>query len=86
MPCGDHRGRPPIHPRILAGIVLYGLTHRFRSSRVLEYMCRHNLDFIWLSDMDGRKSGNGSPGVGRVVRGAARPRGPLDRRTDKLGG
>ena len=49
-PCGDHRGRPPIHPRILAGIILYGLTHRFRSSRVLEYMCGHNLDFIWLAE------------------------------------
>ena len=49
-PCGEHRGRPPIHPRILAGIILYGLTHRFRSSRVLEYMCGHNLDFIWLAE------------------------------------
>jgi len=49
-PCGDHRGRPPIHPRILAGIILYGLMHRFRSSRMLEYMCGHNLDFMWLAE------------------------------------
>ncbi|HEY4761057.1 MAG TPA: transposase, partial [Thermoguttaceae bacterium] len=49
-PRGEHRGRPPIHPRILAGIILYGLMHRFRSSRMLEYMCGHNLDFIWLAE------------------------------------
>jgi len=49
-PCTDHRGRPPIHPRILAGIVLYGLMRRIRSSRMLEYMCGHNVDFIWLAE------------------------------------
>ena len=32
-PCGDHRGRPPIHPRILAAVILYGLMRRIRSSR-----------------------------------------------------
>ena len=49
-PCGDPRGRPPIHPRVLAGILLYGLMRRIRSSRMLEYMCGHNIDFIWLAE------------------------------------
>ena len=49
-PCGDHRGRPPIHSRILAAIILYGLMRRIRSSRTLEYMCGHNVDFIWLAE------------------------------------
>jgi len=50
VPCGEHSGRPPIHPRILAGIILYGLMQRIRSSRMLEYMCGHNLDFLWLAE------------------------------------
>ncbi len=49
-PCSDHRGRPPIHPRVLAAILLYGLMRRIRSSRMLEYMCGHNLDFLWLAE------------------------------------
>jgi transposase len=49
-PCTDHRGRPAIHPRILAAILLYGLMRRIRSSRMLEYMCGHNVDFIWLAE------------------------------------
>ena len=44
------RGRPPIHPRVMAGIVLYGLMRRVRSSRVLEYMCLRNIDFLWLAE------------------------------------
>ena len=43
-------GRPPIHPRILGGIVLYGLTRGVRSSRHLEYLTGNNLDFIWLAE------------------------------------
>jgi transposase len=43
------RGQPPIHPRILAGILLYGLTRSIRSSRHLEYLAENNLDFMWLS-------------------------------------
>jgi transposase len=49
-PCSDHRGRPPIHPRVLAAILLYGLMRRIRSSRMLEYMCGHNVDFLWLAE------------------------------------
>ena len=49
-PCADHRGRSPIHPRTLAAILLYGLMRRIRSSRMLEYMCGHNVDFMWLAE------------------------------------
>lgn len=42
------RGQPPIHPRVLAGAILYGLMRRIRSSRQLEYACANNLDFLWL--------------------------------------
>jgi transposase len=49
-PCSDHRGRPPIHPRVLAAVILYGLMRRIRSSRMLEYMCGHNVDFLWLAE------------------------------------
>jgi hypothetical protein len=52
VPCSEHAGRPPIHPRILAGIILHGLMQRIRSSRMLEYQCGHNLDFLWLAEAD----------------------------------
>lgn len=42
------RGQPPIHPRVMAGVLLYGLTRGLRSSRQLEYVCTHNIDFMWL--------------------------------------
>jgi transposase len=45
-------GQPPIHPRILAGALLYGLSLGIRSSRRLEDACSNRLDFIWL--MEGR--------------------------------
>lgn len=44
------RGQPPIHPRVLAGLWLYGMMRRIRTSRPLEYACGHNLDFIWLAE------------------------------------
>ena len=46
---GRH-GQPPIHPRVVAGVILYGLMRRIRSSRQLEYACGHNFDFIWLAE------------------------------------
>jgi len=46
-------GQPPIHPRIVAGVILYGLSRGMRSSRVLEYMLTTNIDFMWLAE--GRK-------------------------------
>ncbi len=42
-------GQPPIHPRVLAAVILYGLTVGLRSSRQVERACGNALDFIWLS-------------------------------------
>jgi transposase len=47
------RGQPPIHPRVLAGAILYGLSRRLRSTRELQDACVHRLDFIWL--VEGRQ-------------------------------
>jgi transposase len=44
------RGQPPIHPKVLAGVLLYGLTRGVRSSRQLEYLVKHNVDFMWLAE------------------------------------
>ncbi len=41
-------GQPPIHPKIMAGAILYGLTHGIRSSRRLEWACGNAVDFMWL--------------------------------------
>ncbi len=41
-------GQPPIHPRIVAWAILYGLTLGLCSSRKLEDACRNRLDFLWL--------------------------------------
>jgi transposase len=46
------RGQPPIHPRLLAGAILYGLMRKVRSSRDLEEATSNRLDFIWL--LEGR--------------------------------
>ena len=45
-----HRlGRPPIHPKVVASVILYGLTLGIRSSRRLEEACLTRIDFIWLA-------------------------------------
>src|SRR5688572_18496279 len=41
-------GQPPIHPRIVAGVLLYGLLTRIRSSRALEEALTVRVDFRWL--------------------------------------
>ena len=46
------RGQPPVHPRPVAGAILYGLMRHVRSSRDLEDATRSRLDFLWL--LDGR--------------------------------
>ena len=46
-------GQPPIHPRVLAGVLLYGLSLGIRSSRKLEDGCGNRMDFIWL--VEGRQ-------------------------------
>jgi transposase len=45
-----HRGQPPIPPWVMAGVILYGLMRRIRSSRHLEYACGNYIDFIWLAE------------------------------------
>lgn len=42
-------GQPPIHPRILSGVILYGLICRIRSSRKLEEALQVRIDFRWLA-------------------------------------
>jgi transposase len=44
------RGQPPIHPKIVAAVILYGLMRSVRSSRALEYHCGHNIDYMWLCE------------------------------------
>jgi transposase len=41
-------GKPPYHPRDLAGLYIYGMLNRIRSSRQLEGACHNRLDVIWL--------------------------------------
>lgn len=43
-------GRPPIPPRVMASIVLWGLSDGMRSSRKLENACGVRLDFQWLAE------------------------------------
>jgi transposase len=43
-------GQPAIHPRVLSGILLYGLMTRIRSSRALEEALLVRLDFRWLAE------------------------------------
>jgi len=44
------RGQPPIHPKVMAGVILYGLTQGIRSSRAMERACGNQLDFLWLAE------------------------------------
>lgn len=46
----SHRGRPPIQPRIIVAVLLYGLIRGIRSSRALEEALIVRLDFRWLAD------------------------------------
>lgn len=45
-------GRPPVHPRLMCGAILYGLIKRIGSLRGLEEATRMRLDFQWL--LEGR--------------------------------
>jgi transposase len=44
------RGQPPIHPRVVAGVILYGLLTRIRSTRALEEAQSVRIDFMWLAE------------------------------------
>jgi transposase len=41
-------GQPPIHPRVVASALLYGLSEGTRSSRRLERACGTSIDYLWL--------------------------------------
>lgn len=43
-------GQPPIHPRVVASALLWGMSRGLRSSRMLEYACAHYVDYIWLCE------------------------------------
>jgi len=43
-------GQPAIHPRVLSGVLLYGLLTRIRSSRALEEALVVRLDYRWLAE------------------------------------
>jgi len=45
-----HVGQPPIPPWVMAGVILYGLMRKIRSSRQLEYACGNYIDFMWLAE------------------------------------
>jgi transposase len=57
-------GQPPIHPRLMAGVILYGLSVGIRSSRKLEEATGNRLDFIWLCE--GREIDHSTPAKFRV--------------------
>ena len=44
------KGQPPIHPKILAGVILHGLLKRIRTSRALEEALVVRMDFRWLAE------------------------------------
>jgi transposase len=48
-----YRGQPPIHPRLMAGCILYGLIRGIRSSRELEDATRERVDYRWF--LEGRE-------------------------------
>jgi transposase len=43
------RGQPPIHPSVLAKVLLFAMIRRIRSSRQIEYELKHSIDFMWLT-------------------------------------
>lgn len=47
---GRTRGQPPIPPRVVAGVILYGLLTRIRSTRGLEESLQIRIDFLWLAE------------------------------------
>lgn len=42
------KGQPPIKPFYIAGLLLFGISERIRSSRDLEKATRMRLDFMWF--------------------------------------
>lgn len=44
------KGNEPIHPRVLAGVLLFGLLKRIRTGRTLEDALQVRTDFRWLAE------------------------------------
>lgn len=44
------RGQPPIRPRVKAGVILYGLLTKIRTTRLLEEAQLVRIDFMWLAE------------------------------------
>jgi transposase len=42
------RGRPPFHPKAMAGLLLYGACRGIYASRRLQWACRHDVSFMYL--------------------------------------
>lgn len=42
-------GQPPIHPKVICGVILFGLICRIRASRKLEEALQVRIDFRWLA-------------------------------------
>lgn len=57
-------GRPPHHPRLVAGVILYGLMDGARSTRDLEKCSRWRIDYQWL--LDGRNIDHSTFGKFRI--------------------
>jgi transposase len=47
------RGQPPIHPRLVAGVIVFGLSRGIVSSRDLEESTSRRIDLIWF--LEGRR-------------------------------
>lgn len=45
----EKRGQPPLPPRIVTAVLLFGLLRDVRSSRKLEYQLNTNIEFMWLA-------------------------------------
>ena len=43
------RGQPPIHPSVLAKVLLFAMIRKLHSSRQIEYQLKHSIDFMWLA-------------------------------------
>lgn len=43
-------GQPPIHPRVIVSVIIYGTLVRIHSSRALEDALRFRSDFVWLAE------------------------------------
>jgi transposase len=46
---GEERGRPPFHPVMMVGLVLYSYTQGIYSSRRMAKACRERVDFMMLA-------------------------------------